>query len=53
MKEYGLIRVGAIVNKLSLANPQENAKEIIKMLKEANKKELAIVTTPELPMHWK
>ncbi len=50
MKEYGLIRVGAIVNKLSLANPQENAKEIIKMLKEANKKELAIVTTPELSL---
>ena len=50
MKEYGFIRVGAIVNKLSLANPIENAKEIIKMIKEANEEEIAIVTTPELSL---
>ena len=30
MKEFGFIRVGAIVNKLVLANPLENAKELIR-----------------------
>ena len=35
VKEYGFIRVGAIVNKLSLANPLKNAEEIIKQIKNA------------------
>ena len=50
MKEYGFVRVGAIVNKLVLASPLDNAKEIIRMLKEACKKNIAIVTTPELSL---
>ena len=50
MREYGFVRVGAIVNKLSLANPIENAKEIIKMVIEAHKKGISIVTTPELSL---
>lgn len=50
MREYGFIRVGAIVNYLSLANPIENAKEIIKMIKAAEKEGVAIVTTPELSL---
>ncbi|MDO5393961.1 MAG: NAD(+) synthase [Mycoplasmatota bacterium] len=50
MKEYGFVRVGAIVNKLVLANPIENAKEIIRMLKQAEKEEVRIVTTPELSL---
>jgi len=50
MREYGFVRVGAIVNKLSLANPIENAKEIIKMVTEAHKKGISIVTTPELSL---
>lgn len=50
MREYGFIRVGAIVNYLSLANPNENAKEIIKMIKTAEKEGVAIVTTPELSL---
>lgn len=50
MREYGFIRVGAIVNNLSLANPIENAKEIIKMIKTAEKEGVAIVTTPELSL---
>jgi len=50
MREYGFIRVGAIVNALSLANPKENAKEIIKMIKEAKKQGISIVTTPELSL---
>ncbi len=50
MKELGFIRVGAIVNKLALANPIENAQEIVKMLKKATKEHVAIVTTPELSL---
>lgn len=50
MKEYGFIRVGAIVNKLSLANPLKNAEEIIKEIKKAVKKGVSIVTTPELSL---
>lgn len=50
MREYGFVRVGAIVNYLSLANPIENAKEIIKMIKVAEKEGVAIVTTPELSL---
>lgn len=50
MREYGFVRVGAIVNKLALANPIENAKEIIKMVTEAHEKGISIVTTPELSL---
>lgn len=50
MKELGFIRVGAIVNRLNLANPKENAKEIIRMIKNADKKGVSIVTTPELSL---
>lgn len=50
MKEYGFIRVGAIVNKLRLASPFDNAKEIIKMIKKAEKVGVSIVTTPELSL---
>lgn len=48
MREYGFVRVGAIVNKLTLANPLENAKEIIRMIREASGKCVSIVSTPEL-----
>ena len=34
MKEFGYVRVGAIVNKLVLANPLENAEELVKNIKE-------------------
>lgn len=50
MKEFGFIRVGAIVNKLTLANPEENKKELVRMIKEAEKKEISIVITPELSL---
>ena len=50
MKEYGFIRVGAIVPKLYLANPRENAKEIVKMLIKADQNDVNIVTTPELAL---
>lgn len=50
MKELGFIRVGAIVNKLFLANPLKNAEEIIKEIKKAKKLGVSIVTTPELSL---
>ena len=50
MKEYGFVRVGAIVNKLVLASPLDNAKEIVKMIKKADKESVSIVTTPELAL---
>ena len=50
MKEYGFVRVGAIVNKLVLASPIDNAKKIVKMLKKADKESVSIVTTPELAL---
>lgn len=48
MKEYGFVRVGAIMSKLALGNPKKNAAEIIKMLDQAEQKGVQIVTTPEL-----
>lgn len=50
MKDLGFVRVGAIVNKLALADPINNAKEIVKMIKEASEKGVAIVSTPELSL---
>ena len=50
MKEYGFIRVGAIVNQLSLANPFKNAEEIIKEIKKAEQLGVSIVATPELSL---
>ena len=50
MRKYGYVRVGAIVNKLALANPLENAKELIKNIKTAYQKDIAIVVTPELAL---
>ena len=50
MMEYGFIRVGAIVNKLVLASPIDNAKEIVEMIKKAYSKGISIVTTPELSL---
>ena len=50
MKNLGFVRVGSIVNKLVLADPISNAKELVKMIKEANKKGVAIVLTPQLSL---
>lgn len=50
MKELGFIRVGAIVNKLALANPLKNAEVIIKEIKKAETLGVSIVTTPELSL---
>lgn len=48
MKEFGYIRVGAVVNKLFLASPSKNSHEIVKMIKKAHKREIGIVLFPEL-----
>ena len=32
MKKFGFVRVGSIVNKLMLADPISNAKELVKMI---------------------
>ena len=50
MKELGFIRVGAIVNKLALANPLKNADVIIKEIKKAETLGVSIVTTSELSL---
>lgn len=50
MLEYGFVRVGAVVNKLVLASPLDNAKEIVRMIKEAYNDNISIVTTPELAL---
>lgn len=50
LKEYGYIRVGAIVNEIHLCDPIWNALEIIRNLKIAEEKGVEIVTTPELSL---
>lgn len=50
MKSLGFVRVGCIVNKLVLADPISNAKELVKMIKEAKCKEVGVVVTPQLAL---
>ena len=50
MKEFGFVKVGSVVNKISLADPISNAKELIKMIKKAEKNDVSIVLTPELSL---
>lgn len=50
MKDYGYIRVGALVPHLHLGNPLENAKVIINQAKQAEQQEVAILLTPELSL---
>lgn len=48
MKEYGFIRVGACVPELKVAEVTFNVEEIIKRIKEADSKEVAVLVFPEL-----
>ena len=50
MKEFGFVKVGSIVNKLFLGDPKNNAKEIIRMINEAVKNEVSIVSLPQLAL---
>lgn len=50
MKDLGFVRVGSIVNKLVLADPISNANELVKMIKKAEREDVAIVSTPQLSL---
>jgi len=50
MKENGFVRVGDLVNKLSLGNVIENAKEISRQIKKAYEAGVEIIVTPELSL---
>ena len=50
MKKLGFVRVGSVVNKLFLADPINNAKEIVKMIKKAVSEDIAVVATPQLSL---
>ena len=50
MKENGFVRVGALVNKLSLGNVLENDKEISRQIKKAYEAGVEIIVTPELSL---
>ena len=50
MKKYGFIRVGACIPKLKVADVTYNVSEIINNMKEAEKKEVAILVFPELSL---
>lgn len=48
MKQNGIIKVAAGVNRLKIANPKENANHIIELINEAKKKEIQVLVFPEL-----
>lgn len=50
LKEYGFLRVGAISNKLEIANVEYNVKEILSCLDKAKENGIEIVTFPELSL---
>jgi len=47
---FGFYRVAAAVNKTVIANPRKNAEEIIKLIKEAQSKEVSVIVFPELTL---
>ena len=48
LKEYGYLRVGAIVNKIHIADVSYNVDELIRLFDEAIEKGIEIVSTPEM-----
>ncbi len=50
LKEYGYVRVGAVSNKVEIANVEYNVKEILESVKEASEKGVEILTFPELSL---
>lgn len=50
LKNFGYVRVGAVVPKIKIANPIYNAEEIVNQIKIANKKGVQIVLFPELSL---
>ncbi len=47
---YGFYRVASAVNITTIANPKENAKEIISLIEEAYKNEVSFIVFPELTL---
>ena len=47
---HGFYRVGSAVNKTTVTNPQENAKELLKLLQEALNEDVSIILFPELTL---
>ena len=47
---YGFYRVAAAVNTTTVANPAQNATEILKLIQEAYTKEISVVVFPELTL---
>ncbi len=47
---YGFYRVASAINKTTIANPNQNAKEVISLLKNAYTQEVSIVVFPELTL---
>ena len=50
LKEYGFLRVGAVSNKLEIANVEYNVKEILECVKTANNEGVEILVFPELSL---
>ena len=47
---YGFYRVASAVNKTTVANPKENAKEVITLIEEAYKEDVSFIVFPELTL---
>ncbi|CAA6822457.1 MAG: NAD synthetase (EC / Glutamine amidotransferase chain of NAD synthetase [uncultured Sulfurovum sp.] len=47
---HGFHRIAAAVNKTIVANPKENANEVLKLLTEAYQKQVAVIVFPELTL---
>ena len=47
---FGYYRVAAAVNKTVVGNPNKNAEEILKLIKEAHTKEVSVIVFPELTL---
>jgi NAD+ synthase (glutamine-hydrolysing) len=47
---HGFYRVAAAVNKTIVANPEENAIEILKLMAEASQENVTVITFPELTL---
>ena len=49
-KEFGFVRVGALVPELKVADPLYNTDELVKEIRKASEKDINIVLTPELSL---
>lgn len=47
---HGFYRIASAVNQTTIANPKQNAKAVIALIKEAHQKEVSVVVFPELTL---